>query len=123
MRRYFRLQDIEMLSKEHFPIQAVFSSLDDARFVKVMQGISQGYGFGENYGACILPGDLDEYDIETYGVFEGVEFGLHNGKDILLDYPTFYYYLKIVCDGYVQDYPLIRRSLSPRNTGWTSLLL
>ncbi|MCL1852415.1 MAG: ribonuclease toxin immunity protein CdiI [Peptococcaceae bacterium] len=104
MKRDFRLQDTEMLCEEHFPVQAVFNAVNDTRFIKVIQGISQGQGFGENYGACVFPGDLDDYDIEM-GVFEGVEFGLHNGDEILLDYPTFYYYLKKVCDGYVQEYP------------------
>ena len=40
----------------------------------------------------------------TSGVFEGVEFGLHNGDEILLDYQTFFYYLKKICADYVQDY-------------------
>lgn len=104
MKRQFRLMDKDMLSRQHFPIKAVFDMVSDERFISILEGISKGKGFGENYGACIFPDDLDEYDKVTYGTFDGVEFGLHNGEEILIDYKTMLYYLNKVCVGYVQDY-------------------
>lgn len=105
MKRQFRLMDKDMLSRQHFPIKAVFNMVSDERFISILEGISKGKGFGENYGACIFPDDLDEYDKVTSGTFDGVEFGLHNGEEILIDYKTMLYYLNKVCVGYVQDYP------------------
>lgn len=105
MKREFRLLDKDMLSEQHFPIKAVFDMVSDDRFIRILEGISEGRGFGENYGACVFPDDLDEYDLATSGTLEGVEFGLHNGEEIIVDYETLLYYLNIVCDGYIQDYP------------------
>lgn len=62
--------------------------LSDDRFIRVLEGISKGRGFGENYGACVFPDDLDEYDLAISGTFDGVEFGLHSGEEILIDYKT-----------------------------------
>ena len=62
-------------------------------------------GFGERYGACTFPGDLDEFDIANGEGFEGVEFGFNSGEEIVLDYQTFYYYLKRVCANYIRSYP------------------
>jgi hypothetical protein len=105
MKREFRLTEEDLLSEEHFPVMAVFDMIPDNRFVKTIKCISEGHGFGENYGACTFPADLDEYDIATIGTLNGVEFGLHNGQEITLDYNTFYCYLKKVCVNYIQDFP------------------
>ena len=101
----FRLTEVDLLKPEHFPVQAIFNMLSDDRFIRIMKGISEGHGFGENYGACTFPDDLDEYDIATTGMFEGVEFGLHNGETVILDYQTLYYYLEKICNGYIEDFP------------------
>lgn len=105
MKREFRLEDKDMLSPDHFPIQAVFNMVSDNRFIQMVSGISTGKGFGENYGACVFPDDLDEYDIATEGIFEGVEFCLHNGEEIIIDYQSFFYYFKKICNDYVLDFP------------------
>ena len=79
--------------------------VSDDRFIQVIQGISEGHGFGENYGACVFPNDLDEYEIVTNGMFQGVEFGLHDGETVIINYRIFYYYLKKICNGYIKDFP------------------
>ena len=117
MRRLDKLNDSDLLDIEkHFPVQVVFNNLHLEDFLsRIVNGVSEGHGFGVDYGACVFPGDLDEYDIETSGTFEGVEFGLHNGAEVLLDYKTFYYYLEKVCNRYCEDFPkdreIIEKSL------------
>lgn len=98
------LKDTDLLDSSHYPVQAVFNMISDKRFIKIIGYISDGVGFGEEYGACTFPGDLDEYDIANGEGFEGVEFGLHNGEEIVLDYQTFYIYLKTACDNYIEKY-------------------
>lgn len=105
MKREFRLKEIDLLKSEHFPVQAIFNMVSDDRFIQVIKSISEGHGFGENYGACVFPDDLDEYEIATRGVLKGVEFGLHNGETVILDYQMLYYYLEKVCNGYIEDFP------------------
>ena len=52
MQREFRLKDEDLLDLTHFPIQAVFNMVDDERFLKVINSVCEGVGFGEEYGAC-----------------------------------------------------------------------
>ena len=36
MKRDFRLHDVEMLDEKHFPVQVVFNSVNDSRFIEVV---------------------------------------------------------------------------------------
>ena len=105
MIRKYRLNDSDLLSDKHFPISDVFNLISDKSFVETISPLSEGVGFGVEYGACTFSGDLDEFDIATRGTFNGVEFGLHNGEEIIVDYQTFHYYLKKACECYVEDFP------------------
>lgn len=101
----FRIKDIELLTQNHFPVKVLFDMVSDVRFVKVIEGISQGIGFGENYGACVFWNDLDDYDKENNEEYDGVEFGLNNGEEIIICYQDLFYYLTIVCDKYCREFP------------------
>lgn len=39
-------------------------------------------------------GDLDEYDIANGDSFEGVEFVLYSGDEVIINYQTLYHYFK-----------------------------
>lgn len=101
----FRIEEDELLNKNHVPVKALFDMVSDARFVKVIEGISKGTGFGENYGACVFWNDLDDYDKENIEKYEGAEFGLNNGEEIIIGYLDIFYYLKIVCEKYCKKFP------------------
>ncbi|MDV6036128.1 ribonuclease toxin immunity protein CdiI [Bacillus sp. SM-B1] len=94
MQREFRLKDEDLLDLTHFPIKAAFDMVDHGIFSKVINSVCEGVGFGEEYGACTFPGDLDEYDIANGDSFEGVEFVLYSGDEVIIDYQTLYHYLK-----------------------------
>ncbi|MGE6539681.1 ribonuclease toxin immunity protein CdiI [Bacillus luti] len=111
MQREFRLKDEDLLDLTHFPIQAVFNMVDDERFLEVINSVCEGVGFGEEYGACTFPGDLDEYDIANGDSFEGVEFALYSGDEVIIDYQTLYHYFKKMCEGYSKKYPNTIKSL------------
>ena len=111
MKRQYRLVDADMLNTDHFPIRAVFNSISDNSFIKTISSLAEGIGFGVEYGACTLPADLDEFEIATRGTFDGVEFGLHNGDEIIVDYKTFYYYLNTACECYKKDFPNDREEI------------
>lgn len=102
MKRLDLLTEKDLVSDNHYPVQMIFNDIYKDQFADTLINyISKGHGFGAEYGACVFPDDLDEYDIATSGMLNGVEFGLHNGDEILLDYDTFYYYLKKVCERYL----------------------
>ncbi|MBC1232567.1 ribonuclease toxin immunity protein CdiI [Listeria booriae] len=99
------LKDADLLDSSHYPVQAVFNMISDSRFTNIIGYISEGIGFGEEYGACTFPEDLDEYDIANGEGFDGVEFGLHSGEEIILDYQTLYIYLNKACENYIEKHP------------------
>lgn len=105
MSRIFRIQDHEMLADSHFPVKAMFDMVADSRFVETIKALSQNSGFGENYGACNFWNDLDDYDKENTPFYEGAEFGLHNGEEVIIGYTDLLYYLELVCTGYCEDHP------------------
>lgn len=105
MKNDFRLKDEDLIKDEHYPIKVLFNMVSDERFMETIEYISKEHGFGENYGVCVFPDDLDEYDIELYSKPEGIEFGLHNGDEIVVSFEILYKYLRIICDKYVTDYP------------------
>ena len=104
MKNGYRLVDKDMLSDNHFPIQVVFNSISSKLFIETISPLAYGIGFGVDYGACLFANDLDEYEIAMRGTFDGVEFGLHNGEEVLVDYQTFYYYLRKACESHVKEF-------------------
>ena len=105
LKNKFRIEDLELLDRNHFPVKALFDMVSDSRLIEVLEGISKGTGFGENYGACVFWNDLDDYDKENTPKYEGVEFGLNNGEEVIIGYQELLYYLEIICKKYCEEYP------------------
>ena len=99
------LNEDELLDKTHLPVLMVMNMVSESRFLSILRDISKGIGFGEEYGACTLPDDLDEFDKANGEELDGVEFGLYSGEEVVVDYQTFYYYLKIICNKYIEKNP------------------
>lgn len=97
-----RLNENELLDKSHLPVLMILNMIDEKRFLTVLEAVSKGNGFGEEYGVCTLPDDLDESDKANGEELDGVEFGLYNGEEVVIDFKTFYYYLNIICDKYIK---------------------
>ncbi len=97
-----RLSEDELLDKSHLPVLMIMNMISEKRFLTVLEAISKGNGFGEEYGACTLPDDLDEFDKANGEELAGVEFGLYSGEEIVIDFQTFYHYLKIICDRFLK---------------------
>ena len=96
-----RLSEEVLLDKSHLPVLMVLNMINEQRFLGVLEAISKGIGFGEENGACTFPHDLDEFDRANGVELSGIEFGLYSGEEVVIDYQTFYYYLKILCDKYI----------------------
>ncbi|RKM58140.1 hypothetical protein D6853_00970 [Butyrivibrio sp. X503] len=74
----FRIEESELLATNHYPVKALFNMVNDESFEKVIYGLCNKTGFGENYGACTFWDDLDDYDKTNTEYYEGAEFGLNN---------------------------------------------
>lgn len=105
MKSNFRIETKELLDKSHFPVKGLFDMVSDSRFIEVLEGLSKGEGFGENYGACVFWNDLDDYDKENTPGYEGAEFGLHDGEEITIGYEDLFYYLTIIGGKYCEKFP------------------
>lgn len=105
MKDMFRIHDNELITNKHFPVKALFDMVSDDRFKYVMHSISNNHGFAENYGACLFWNDLDDYEKENNLFYNGAEFGLHSGEEVILDYKEILYYMKLVCKRYCVEHP------------------
>ena len=92
-----------LLDETHVPM-IIINEIRNTGFMRTLEHLSQGIGFGVNGGVCTFPGDLDEYDIANGEMFEGVNLYICTGEEIVLSYETFYYYLKIACYNRVKYY-------------------
>ena len=103
--RKFRIEEMDLLRDDHFPVKAMFNMVRDNRFKSIVKSLSNNSGFGEEYGDCCFWGDLDDYDQANTEFFDGVEFWLHNDERVVISYEELLYYLKIACAGYCEDHP------------------
>ena len=71
--------------------------LSERNFTEVCEGFLRGTGRGIEYAVCLFPNDID---IESER-FEGVEFSLHSGEEVIVDYAVFCHYLGLVCNRYI----------------------
>mgnify|MGYP003313536049 CR=1 FL=1 len=97
-----RLNEDELLDKSHLPVLLIMNMISETRFLVVLEAISKGNGFGEDYGVCTFPDDLDEFDKANGEELDGVEFGLYSGGEIVIDFKTFYHYLVIICTKFLK---------------------
>lgn len=67
--------------------------------------LANGVGYGYEYACCRFSEDLDDYAIAQGEMFDGVEFSLHSGEEVVLTYEEFYWYLKKACENYLKKYP------------------
>ncbi|MCM1057124.1 MAG: ribonuclease toxin immunity protein CdiI [Firmicutes bacterium] len=98
-----RLDHNDLLDDSHLPVLMVMNMISEERFLTILKAINGGNGFGEEYGVCTLPNDLDEFDKANGERLDGVEFALYSGEEVVIDFETFYFYLKILCGKYVKD--------------------
>lgn len=99
-----RIKDSDLIDEKDYPVKIIFDEISDEDFMSIINSVSKGEGFGVESGTCLFPGDLDEYDITQGEGFDGVEFGLYSGSEIVIDYKQFFYYLNIICKGYSENY-------------------
>lgn len=92
-----------MLKNTHLPVIVFFSVISDkSRFIRIIDQLSNGIGYGFEFAICTFPDDVEE-ESERFG--DGVEFSLHSGESVVISYEEFYYYFKKACMTYLKKYP------------------
>ena len=57
-----KINEDELLDRSHLPVMLIMNMVGEGKFLSVIEALCKGNGFGEEYGACTLPDDLDEFD-------------------------------------------------------------
>ncbi len=95
------IKKLDLQKEEHFPIYVFFNLIKESEFLEVCKNFSKGIGKGIEVAVCLF---LDDVAIEA-NKLGGVEFSLHSGDEVVVDYSTFYWYLNKACQRYVELRP------------------
>ncbi|AEV68255.1 ribonuclease toxin immunity protein CdiI [Acetivibrio clariflavus] len=91
---------------EYSPMINYFNRLNDKDFKEAITLFSKDCGFGIDYYSCSFASNW--HPLED-GYFEsGVQFVDSSGgneRKVIVDYATFYKFLKMACDDYLEDHP------------------
>ncbi len=98
MERNPYLKESDLKEKEHFPVYVFFNMISENSFLDVYESFSKGIGRGIEFAVCLFPDDIDIPSEK----FDGVEFSLHSGEEVVIDYSTFYFYLNKACERYLE---------------------
>lgn len=102
------IKESELRQKEHFPIYVFFNLIKDKEFLEVCNNFSKGIGQGIEVAVCLF---LDDVDLKA-GEIRGVEFSLHSGEEVIVNYSTFYWYLNKACQRYLELNPADSQKVS-----------
>lgn len=99
-------ENIELLKKDHLIVKDMFNSYWITRdFTKVLYLLSEGIGYGGDQIGFTFWNDLDEYSKTFYNKeFNGVEI-YYIDDELIIDYESLFYYIKIAVDNYLNVYP------------------
>ena len=106
------LKESDLLKAEHIPFYIVMNGGSDSFFPTEMKCLSQGVGFGNDFGDCSFWEDLDEEEQKKYRRFDGALFCTEvSNKKVILSNREIAYYMAIACEAYCKDYPETRNEI------------
>ncbi|MBO1625275.1 ribonuclease toxin immunity protein CdiI [Bacillus arachidis] len=98
-----------MENKKKKLIKYFYQVMGDERFLEVLKGYSNGEGYGIEHVWCVFADDYEEWEDEYFGE-EGIAYyfdypAVEEDEEVILDYHTFYIYLKDACESYLDRHP------------------
>jgi len=86
-------------------IDLYYFAIGDGNFIKALEKYCNGQGFGNEHIWCLFSGELEEWEEGYFGENGVCYFFDHpvvnEDVTIVLDYPTFYDYLKEASEAYL----------------------
>ena len=100
-------------------IDLYYFSIGDGNFIKALEKYCNGNGFGGSECVwCVFAGELEEWDEGYFGETGVCYFfdypAVDEDQTIVLDYPTFYYYLKEASTEYLIRHPNAKDEIEAR---------
>lgn len=101
MERNPYIKEYDLQQEEHFPIYVFFNLIKEKEFLEVCNNFSKGIGQGIEVATCLFLDEADNNENKT----GGVEFSLHSGEEVEVNYSIFYWYFNKACQRYVELRP------------------
>ncbi|KON88007.1 hypothetical protein AF332_15045 [Sporosarcina globispora] len=98
-----------MEDKERKLIRYFYHHMGEGKFLRILSSYANGEGYGTEYARFVFADYYEEWEEDYFGQ-EGIAYyidrpAVEEDEEIILDYPTFYSYLKEDCVSYLKDYP------------------
>ncbi|KKI90703.1 hypothetical protein WQ54_19040 [Bacillus sp. SA1-12] len=98
-----------MEDKERKLIKYFYHHMGDSNFLRILKSYAKGEGYGTEYARFLFADYYEEWEEDYFGK-EGIAYyfdrpAVEEDEEIILDYPTFFRYLKEDCLGYLEKYP------------------
>lgn len=83
--------------------------MGDGKFLRILRSYAKGEGYGTEYARFVFADYYEEWEEDYFGK-EGIAYyidrpAVEEDEEIILDYSTFYSYLREECDSYLKNYP------------------
>ncbi|WP_413365178.1 ribonuclease toxin immunity protein CdiI [Lysinibacillus sp. 3P01SB] len=106
------------MSNESKLMELYYFAIGDGNFLKALNRYCNRQGFGNEHIWCLFAGELEEWE-EGYFGKEGVCYffdypAVEEDQTIVLDYPTFYNYLKEASAKYLLNHPNDKNEVEER---------
>ncbi len=83
--------------------------MGDSKFLRILESYANGEGYGTEYARFVFADYYEEWEEDYFGK-EGIAYyidrpAVEEDEEIILDYSTFFRYLKEDCARYLEKYP------------------
>ncbi|MFP7470771.1 ribonuclease toxin immunity protein CdiI [Niallia taxi] len=90
-------------------IRFYYAHMGIGRFLTILEQYSKGWGYGDEYARYVFASYYEDWEEDYFGE-EGIAYYIDapaadEDTEIILDYQTFYQYLKDDCEDYLQQRP------------------
>ncbi|MGG0738220.1 ribonuclease toxin immunity protein CdiI [Niallia taxi] len=90
-------------------IRFYYAHMGIGQFLTILEQYSKGWGYGDEYARYVFASYYEEWEEDYFGK-EGIAYYIDNpvvdeDAEVILDYQTFYQFLRDDCGLYLQGHP------------------
>jgi hypothetical protein len=90
-------------------IKYFYHHMGDGKFLRILSSYANGEGYGTEYARFVFADYYEKWEEDYFGK-EGIAYyidrpAVEEDEEIILDYQTFYRYLKEDCASYLENHP------------------
>ncbi|MDQ0271898.1 ribonuclease toxin immunity protein CdiI [Cytobacillus purgationiresistens] len=90
-------------------INTFYQHMGTGKFIRILQSYADGKGYGTEYARFVFADFYEKWEDDYFGE-EGIAYYIDSplvkeDEEIILDYPTFFQYLRDDCETYLKANP------------------